>query len=364
MNVWLIAAILASALIVLAAPFMGQLRAAIRSAFPEQFVLIVGTCIGVAVASALVAAIITIRERRAARFGAIAFALAIASLYSIMAGTGLAAVDVVERVHFIEYGIITILFYLAWRPNGDLSTLILPVLAGVLVGTLDEWLQWFLPVRVGEARDVLLNLFAICCGLLFGVALSPPRTFKRTLRPASTATVCLLTGATLLIFAAFVNAVHLGYQVDLEGVGTFKSHFTREQLEANARDRAAKWSLAPPMTLRRLSREDQYMDEGLWHVRRRNEVWDEGNIAEAWSENLILERFFAPVLDTPSYAAPAPSRWPPAQREDAKSHAQMSGVFVSSAEAYPILIGWKRVLWSATLLAVFAALVGAWRATS
>ena len=64
-------------------------------------------------------------------------------------------------------------------------------------------------------------------------------------------------------------------------------------------------------------REDQYMDEGLWHIRRRNEEWSAGQDSRAWSENLILERFFAPVLDTPSYALPAGARWPADQRADA-----------------------------------------------
>ena len=99
--------------------------------------------------------------------------------YSVVSSSGLPDVDVVERVHFIEYGLLTWLFYRAWRANGDLSMFILPVLAGVLVGTLDEWLQWFIPVRVGEARNVLLNLVAIACGLLFGAALEPPHAGAR-----------------------------------------------------------------------------------------------------------------------------------------------------------------------------------------
>ncbi len=43
--------------------------------------------------------------------------------------------------------------------------LVLPVLAGLLVGTADEWLQWFIPNRVGEIADILLNGIAIGCGL-------------------------------------------------------------------------------------------------------------------------------------------------------------------------------------------------------
>ena len=67
----------------------------------------------------------------------------------------------------------------------------------------------------------------------------------------------------------------------------------QHELNALQADRAARWQTEPPIRLQRLSQEDQYLDEGLWHVRRRNSA----ELAEAWRENLILERFFAPVLD-------------------------------------------------------------------
>ena len=52
------------------------------------------------------------------------------------------------------------------------------MLAAFTVGTFDEWLQWFIPFRVGEAHDVFINLAAIVCGLLFALALQPPATFS------------------------------------------------------------------------------------------------------------------------------------------------------------------------------------------
>ena len=38
----------------------------------------------------------------------------------------------------------------------------------------------------------------------------------------------------------------------------------------------------------------------------------------AWSENLILEKYYAPVLDTPSYISKTGHRWPAGQRTDAE----------------------------------------------
>src|SRR5258706_11953123 len=210
-NRRLIAASVVSGLVILAAPIMGEIRGLLRSAFPKQFVAIVGTAVAAAVALTVVVALVRIQSRRTARYAAIALALVIGVSYSLMSRSGFPDVDAVEHVHFVEYGIITMLFYRAWREHRDPSAFVLPVLAGLLVGTLDEWLQWFVPVRVGEMRDVLLNLVAISCGLLAGGAIEPPPTYGSRLRPDSAASVGLAGAIVLLAFAAFVNAVHMGH---------------------------------------------------------------------------------------------------------------------------------------------------------
>jgi hypothetical protein len=206
----MIAAILTAAAVILSAPFIGQVRAAVRAAFPGRFVLIVGAGVALAIASAVLVALMRIRSRRAIRCGAIAAALALGAAYGAWFRTGIAEVDVVERVHFVEYGIITLLFYRTWRSRGDASVLILPIVAGLIVGTLEEWFQWFLPVRVGEARDVALNLVAIGCGLLFSLGLDPPPAFSLRPRPGSAVRMCALGAAFILVFALFFHSVHLG----------------------------------------------------------------------------------------------------------------------------------------------------------
>ena len=90
------------------------------------------------------------------------------------------------------------------------------------------------------------------------------------------------------------------------------------------------------------------------------------DFAAAWGENRILETFFAPVLDTPSYAAPAVSRWPPlatlarsaevaAQREDAEKRRPAENTeYVSHAEPYP-LFPWPRgAFWLAAIACALA----------
>ena len=85
--------------------------------------------------------------------------------YSLRSSIGNPESDVVEHVHFVEYGIVTWLFYRAWLGLGDAGVLVLPLLAGLAVGTMEEWFQWFLPARVGELRDIFLNGAAIVTGL-------------------------------------------------------------------------------------------------------------------------------------------------------------------------------------------------------
>jgi hypothetical protein len=256
-----------------------------------------------------------------------------------------------------------LLFYLAFRPLGDAAVVVLPILAALTVGTLDEWLQWFIPNRVGEARDVFLNLAAIGCGLAFGVALDPPPAMAPTMQPRSRTAAAAVGAVFTLVFAGFVNAVHLGHLVR-DGEVAFRTHFAWEELHRLSRERAERWRRDPPLTLRRLSREDQYLDEGLWHVRERNLRWAAADYDAAFLENQILERYFAPVLDTRSYATPEPTRWPAPQRANAAERAKPRREFVSQAEPYPIVTVWggrRWVFWSLVVTVVAVLLVGAWR---
>jgi len=352
----LLIASIASAAIVLASPFMGQLQSFLRrSLSTKNYVLLFGVGVIVAVGLAILFALLRIRERRAARFGLLLLALAFGASYMWLTATPWPEVNAVERVHFVEYGVIAFLFYRAslYRrslgPGGetDPSIIILPLLASFMVGTLDEWLQWFIPVRVGEAHDVFLNLASISCGLMFALALQPPRSFTMRTSPESRRRIGMLAAAAGLVFATFVSQVHLGHAIDEPGIGRFYSHYTRAQLTALQSDRAARWKSDPPLRLRRLSQEDQYLDEGVWHVRRRNVT----EPAEAWRENLILERYFAPVLDTPTYASPQVNRWPPEQRADLERRVGAVAIdFTSAAEPYPIVTWPKGPFWMIVLV--------------
>jgi len=328
-----------SVALVLAAPYVGLVRSQIRTAFPGQFASIINGVVAAALLVAIAWALTRIRSNRLARYGAIALATVIGVAYARATDSPDPAVRAVEHFHFVEYGLITVLYYRAWRERLDLASLVLPVLATFVVGIADEAVQWFIPARVGELRDVWLNGVAIECGLLFGVGFEPPAPFMRGWRPGSLRMAANALAVTVVALAVFIHLVHLGVEIRDTTIGTFGSRYTAEQLAGLGADRAERWKSAPPTTRPpRLSREDQYMTEGLQHVQARNTAWDAGESFAAWHENLILEKWFAPVLDTPSYVSATGHRWSREHRADAS--ARVLGTegrpFTSQAYPYPL----------------------------
>src|SRR4249920_3371237 len=160
-----------SFVVLVSAPAIGQIRGALQSAFPGQYRLILGAFVVAAIVAGVLYALATVRQGRGLRFGLIAAAIAAGALYSLATATGNANVDAVERFHFAEYGFLALLYYRVWRDRSTAAALLFGFLAVFMVGTLDEGIQWFVPLRVGEWRDVLLNSIAIICGLAFGAAL-------------------------------------------------------------------------------------------------------------------------------------------------------------------------------------------------
>ena len=89
------------------------------------------------------------------------------------------------------------------------------------------------------------------------------------------------------------------------------------------------------------------------HVRRRNQRWEEGNLLAARHENLILENYYAPVLDTPTYISATGHRWPDAQRAQAEG---ISGpgfmIYESDALDYPVLTWPPALYWLVVTVAI------------
>jgi hypothetical protein len=85
-------------------------------------------------------------------------------------------------------------------------------------------------------------------------------------------------------------------------------------------------------------------------VQRRNEALTESDLGTAWSENLILEKYYAPVLDRGS-------RLPSDQRGDLARRALSVPTrdVVSTAPPYPIYIVPRGMFWTTTAITMAAA---------
>ncbi|GEM_PF-3271490 len=63
-----------------------------------------------------------------------------------------------EKMHLIEYAILAIVIYSRIDKDQSVTTLHFKILIiGFIVGSIDEYLQRFIPGRVCDIRDVLLN---------------------------------------------------------------------------------------------------------------------------------------------------------------------------------------------------------------
>jgi len=311
-------ALLVSLVLVAGAPFFGEARRALASTLPGQYLAIVNGFVALAGVFVVVAAVRRIRHGWVWRVTCLATAAVIAAVFTALTGSDVPAVAAVEHFHFVQYGVITGLFYRAWRHRQDVTSLLWPLAVAMVCGTLEEWWQWFLPARVGELDDVLLNVVAIVCGLLVSVALAPLEVPPRVVVRTGWGKAALAIAGASLVIGAFVWTVHVGHEIAVGDAGVFASRYDEAALHTHAAERRVRWATNPPLIRRTLTREDQYRSEGEAHVRARNAAWESGDVATAWMENLILEQFYAPVLDTPSHISAKGHRWHPDHRADAE----------------------------------------------
>ena len=73
----------------------------------------------------------------------------------------------VERIHFVEYAFLGLLISRTIKVINLRSNIYAGSLV-TLIGSVDEIIQWFLPNRVGDMRDVLMNSFGGLSGVWLG----------------------------------------------------------------------------------------------------------------------------------------------------------------------------------------------------
>jgi hypothetical protein len=312
-------ALAVSAIVVGMAPYASDIRDWISETLAGRFVRVMGVAFAVVVGAIVVWVVTRIRDDRLRRYGLLLVALAL--LFGQLAGWSRtdAAVNAVERIHFLYYGLLGFLWLRAFRrARADLSAPLAALLATLLVAIADEGVQWYVAARTGELYDVVLNVYASATGVLAGLALDGPRTLRWRLLSGGGVGLARLGASAMVALAAFVHVAHLGYRIDDPCVGTFRSYFTESELRAASRDRVARWTarpLGPPGEFAPLEREDWFRTEGGMRVQHRNAALERGDVYQAWKENLLLERWYAPFLDQINRDG-QPFRLPDATRAD------------------------------------------------
>ncbi len=332
-------AVLVSLVLVGMAPFLSEIRDLMKDGLAGGFVLALSGFFAVAVGLQLVVAVARIRDRRALRYGLLTLWAAMMVLQFWVWTRPSADVSAVERIHFVFYSILAVLFYRAFRDRSDLSGMIVTFLAASTVGCLDEGMQWLVPVRVADFSDVLLNAYSVIAGVFLGVALVGlpvdwrPRVERQNLRSIAVASTIFLG-----VVGGYLQIAHLGHWIEDPAIGSFRSLHTRDELLSKSAERAARWSRNPPgrpSDLTPFEVEDYYRSEAGWHVQQRNRYFSSGDYEAAAREVALLEKYFDPFLDLPNNAG-RPFRFGPNQIAELEQGRAAQGAPLDSTWVSPV----------------------------
>ena len=334
---WL-AVVLWSTVIFATIPLARTIQGAARDAWDEDAFLY--AVLGVILTTVAVS-IRYLRRLEGISQGRIAWLVAVAGVY--VAYVFSLRSNPVEAVHFVEYGVLGILAFraLAHRMH-DTGVYLAAAAVGGIVGTLDEAIQWAVPRRIWDLRDVWFNFFgaslvqvAIAAGIRPArISGSPSAASVRRICDIASIAVFLLgvsllnTPARIAWYAARVPGLgfllensnvmlEYGHLYEVSEIGRFRSRFSPVEL---ARTDAARGAEAGPILGRsseddykrfldeytpitdpflhearvHLFRRDRYLTTAEWHLD--DEDWYRRDVTVGYRENRILEEYFPDTL--------------------------------------------------------------------
>ncbi len=307
-----------------------------------------------------------------------------------------------EALHFIEYGALALLLVAALRHHlADAGLFVVALLLGTLFGVLDEFVQWLVPGRFWDLRDVFVNSLALALALVALVGgMRPPELGRRPTLPSLRWSCALAASLALLLGLALSNTPArtlalvrlvpaLSYMVDhgtvmteygylhrLPDGGGLYSRLSWAQLREQDQRRAGEVARIldgypgdddyklflrdyPPFG-------DSYTHELRVHLFRRDRFLQrledpELPVAEgrrmattAWGEERLLQACCAATVAASSYALPA-ERWEPLA-----AWIEPSKPYTSAVSSHLIVRFRQHHAWAVVLLLwlLLAALVG------
>lgn len=351
-------------------PLVRSVREAITARWPAE---LIGIAVAAVVIGATAVSVLPLRRRQSRlRFADLAWlgGMAAIAVLWISRLTG----QPEEAVHFLEYGVLGVLIYrvLAERVT-DPTVYGATILVGLLVGTVDEFIQWLVPGRFWDLRDILLNTGAVAL-----VQIAMWRLVARTptrVGPSSIRLLCRLAAALVLALAVcfaatpqrlarLANHVPLpqrlasgtdaiceyGYRHAVDDLTVFRSRMPLAALSESDNSRSAEVArqLDAARSFRGPSKiiispvDDPFAYEARVHVFARNRNLHRARKHEpgtvdhrqlmttAWRQNLILEGFFANTLKESSYG------WGPRVRAEVEDAQEPEAFFISRVGAHLI----------------------------
>ena len=290
-----------------------------------------------------------------------------------------------EAIHFLEYGLLSFLCYRALsRHVRDTTVYFTASLMVLFAGTIDEFIQWIVPDRVGSFRDVWINFLA---GALFQLGLWKgirPAAISESIQPGSvriltaSGIACLvllglcasmtpprvaLVSERISAFSHLRNKHHMmseyGYRHEDPEAGAFYSRFTEQELKAIDRGKqeahaailnahaqkpygdflkAYNTITAPFLYEMRihLFRRDQYAWKGM---KEKDSAKLEYQTV-AHRENLILERYFGQTLQRTVF------QWPVGKKAEIETGSDRNRPYESPVSSDLITRFTEKGLWA------------------
>ena len=208
----------------------------------------------------------------------------------------------VERFHLIEYGILAVLVcFGAMESKQEWLSLGWGLAAAWFVGLSDEFYQWWLPSRVGEWRDVVINIQSGVLGLL-SLGLLQYSSFKFRKPEKKFIVFFIWAMATLVLLSGlFIVRVHMfGIRNMDPEIGRFNSVYTADvllkaNLETYEKTRALSESDGKEDSLTDFHY-SQYNREAKEHFDRTLLLVELGKLDEAHSEFMLVTRYYQPWM--------------------------------------------------------------------
>lgn len=251
-----------------------------------------------------------------------------------------------EAIHFLEYGLLGYLLFRALKFNiRDKSIYVTAFLIGSLVGIFDEILQWIVPLRLWDIRDVGLNSLSsglLQIGIWKGIG---PRGISQKIKAKSWRTLSIIIGVSLILLglchsntpqrvSRYTNISpalsFLGkeepmnrfkHRYDRPSVGTFYSLLSPNDLLEEDRQRASQngqllkeWKTKDFREFRRsfhliinpllyeLRSHVEIRDRNFFEAAQTDDIaLKKRFLLTAYKENLILEKYYGHTLEKSSY---------------------------------------------------------------